>query len=117
MTRTRESENLPILAESTADITENISRLDITSGTGVDTITRAVYDEILRLAQVNLKRERAMASSAKTVGFDVPLVVRLEGTNVEAAREILEEAKQDIPTMQFATDLADAAQKVCAAVG
>lgn len=62
------------------------------------------------------KIARAIASSAKEVGFEVPLVVRLEGTNVVEAREIIEQAKADIPTMQTATDLADAAKKVCAAV-
>jgi succinyl-CoA synthetase beta subunit len=46
----------------------------------------------------------------------VPLVVRLEGTNVEAARAVLEEAAGRLPTMQTATDLEDAASKVCAAV-
>jgi succinyl-CoA synthetase beta subunit len=51
-----------------------------------------------------------------STGFKVPLVVRLEGTNVEAGRKLLEEAKKSIPTMQAATDLADAAKKVCAAV-
>ncbi|MHC4991245.1 MAG: ADP-forming succinate--CoA ligase subunit beta [Planctomycetota bacterium] len=59
---------------------------------------------------------RAIASAAKEVGFTVPLVVRLEGTNVEQAREILVEAKSDIPTMQPANDLTDAAKKVCASV-
>ena len=51
-----------------------------------------------------------------TVGFKVPLVVRLEGTNVEAGRKILEGARGTIPTMQAATDLTDAARKVCVAV-
>ena len=54
--------------------------------------------------------------AAKSIGFKVPLVVRLEGTNVNAAREILEEAKSDIPMMETATDLADAAKKVSEAV-
>jgi succinyl-CoA synthetase beta subunit len=44
------------------------------------------------------------------------LVVRLEGTNVDEARKILAEARKDIPTMQTATDLTDAAKKVTAAV-
>ncbi|MBX3375731.1 MAG: ADP-forming succinate--CoA ligase subunit beta [Phycisphaeraceae bacterium] len=52
-----------------------------------------------------------------SIGFKVPLVVRLEGTNVEAGRQLLNEAKAKIPTMQAATDLTDAAKKVCAAVG
>jgi len=58
----------------------------------------------------------AIVAAAKEVGFKVPLVVRLEGTNVEEGRAILEKAKGDIPTMQAATDLGDAAQKVVAAV-
>ncbi len=52
-----------------------------------------------------------------SVGFKVPLVVRLEGTNVEAGRKLLEAARAKIPTMQAGTDLADAAKKVCVAVG
>jgi succinyl-CoA synthetase beta subunit len=51
-----------------------------------------------------------------STGFKVPLVVRLEGTNVEEGRELLSAAKAKIPTMQAATDLADAAKRVCAAV-
>jgi|TARA_B110000196_G_scaffold315494_1_gene325193 succinyl-CoA synthetase beta subunit len=58
----------------------------------------------------------AIVSAAKEVGFTVPLVVRLEGTNVEAAREILKAAESDIPTMQTASNLADAAARVVAAV-
>ncbi len=56
----------------------------------------------------------ALIAAAKEVGFNVPIVVRLEGTNVERARELLKEAaiKQLIP----ADDLTDAAKKVCAQV-
>ena len=60
---------------------------------------------------------QGIINAAKSVGFKVPLVVRLEGTNVEAGRKLLENARAEIPTMQAATDLTDAAQKVCAAVG
>ena len=58
----------------------------------------------------------AIVAAAKEVSFTVPLVVRLEGTNVDAAREILTAAQPELPTMQTATDLEDAAQKVAAAV-
>lgn len=51
-----------------------------------------------------------------TVGFRVPLVVRLEGTNVDAGRRLLDDARRSIPTMQAAADLTDAARKVCGAV-
>ncbi len=49
-------------------------------------------------------------------GFKVPLVVRLEGTNVEAGRRLLTEARAKLPTLHAATDLGDAAKRVCAAV-
>jgi len=62
------------------------------------------------------KIARGIVNAAKEIGFTVPLVVRLEGTNVQEARRILEEAQPDLPTMQPATDLADAAKKVCSAV-
>ncbi|MEI6024435.1 MAG: ADP-forming succinate--CoA ligase subunit beta [Phycisphaerales bacterium] len=58
---------------------------------------------------------RAIISAAKTVGFQVPLVVRLEGTNVIEARKLLEAAKKEIPMMQTAADLTDAAMKIVAA--
>jgi len=59
---------------------------------------------------------RAIVNAAKKVGFEVPLVVRLEGTNVEPARRILEEAAGEIPVLETATDLTDAAKKICGAV-
>ena len=59
---------------------------------------------------------RAIVAAAEEVGFTVPLIVRLEGTNVDAARAVLEEAQERLPTMRTATDLADAARQVCAAV-
>jgi len=59
----------------------------------------------------------AVVNAAKEVGFKVPLVVRLEGTNVEEGRKILQDAQADIPTMQPAADIKDAAAKVTAAAG
>ncbi len=56
----------------------------------------------------------ALIHAAKEVGFSVPVVVRLEGTNVEQARKMLAEAK--IEGLISAADLTDAAKKVCAAV-
>jgi len=60
---------------------------------------------------------QGVINAAQKVGFKVPLVVRLEGTNVDAGRKLLEGARGQIPSMQAATDLGDAARKVCAAVG
>jgi succinyl-CoA synthetase beta subunit len=57
----------------------------------------------------------ALVKAGRDVGFKVPVVVRLEGTNVAKAREILKAAQKELPTMQSATDLTDAAKKVVAA--
>ncbi|MEO1007102.1 MAG: ADP-forming succinate--CoA ligase subunit beta [Planctomycetota bacterium] len=59
---------------------------------------------------------QGIVNAAKEIGFEVPLVVRLEGTNVEAGRKILEDASSDLGTLQAASDLGDAAKKVVAAV-
>ncbi|MHC8864896.1 ADP-forming succinate--CoA ligase subunit beta [Arenicellales bacterium IMCC57338] len=53
-----------------------------------------------------------LVQAAKVVKLSIPLVVRLEGTNVEKGREILEKAGLDMVT---ATTMNDAAQKVVAA--
>ncbi|HWB55227.1 MAG TPA: ADP-forming succinate--CoA ligase subunit beta [Tepidisphaeraceae bacterium] len=58
----------------------------------------------------------ALVTAGQKIGFKVPVVVRLEGTNVDRARQILSEAKSEMPTLIPATDLTDAAKKVVAAV-
>ncbi len=68
------------------------------------------------IAQGIVNAARSYENPDGTVGFKVPLVVRLEGNNVEAGRELLIEAAADLPTLQAATDLADGAHKVCASV-
>ncbi|MCL4227507.1 MAG: ADP-forming succinate--CoA ligase subunit beta [Myxococcales bacterium] len=52
-------------------------------------------------------------AAVKEVGLAVPLVVRLEGTNVELGKQLLAESGLDIVA---AADMADGAQKVVAAV-
>jgi succinyl-CoA synthetase beta subunit len=121
------------LAMSTMDLIklhggEPANFLDVGGSATEEAVTEAfriiLTDEQVKGVLVNIfggimqcdKIARAIASAAKEVGFGVPLVVRLEGTNVERAREILEEARSAIPTMQPADDLTDAARKVCAAV-
>jgi len=54
----------------------------------------------------------AILAAYKEVGFHVPLVVRLEGTNVEIARKMLSESGVNIIS---ANGLTEAAQKVVAA--
>jgi len=55
---------------------------------------------------------QGIINAVKTVNLPVPLVVRLEGTNVEAGRKLL--ADSGLPLIA-ATDIADAAKKVVAA--
>jgi succinyl-CoA synthetase beta subunit len=53
-------------------------------------------------------------AAAREVNLGVPLVVRLEGTNVELGKQILSESGLAITA---AGDLAEAAEKIVAAVG
>jgi succinyl-CoA synthetase beta subunit len=55
-----------------------------------------------------------IVAAAREVNIGVPLVVRLEGTNVELGKQILRDSGLAITA---ASDLADAAKKVAAAVG
>ncbi len=57
----------------------------------------------------------ALIHAGREVGFKVPVVVRLEGTNVEKAREILAGARGELPTLKTAADLNDAARQIVAA--
>jgi succinyl-CoA synthetase beta subunit len=53
-------------------------------------------------------------AATKQMGLKVPLVVRLEGTNVEAGRKLLADSGLAI---QAAASMADGAQKIVAAIG
>ncbi len=55
-----------------------------------------------------------VVAAAREVSFDVPLVVRLEGTNVEMGKKILGDSGLPIVS---ASDLGDAARKIVKAVG
>jgi succinyl-CoA synthetase beta subunit len=55
----------------------------------------------------------AIVAASKAVGFNVPLVVRLEGTEVEEGKKILRESGVKLTT---ADDLTDAAKKIVGAV-
>ncbi len=55
----------------------------------------------------------ALVEASKEVGFDVPLVVRLEGTEVEEGKKILRESGIAVIA---ADDLTDAAKKVVASI-
>jgi len=57
---------------------------------------------------------QGIINAANTVKLSIPLVVRLEGTNVEEGRKLLKESGLALIT---ATDLADAAEKAVKAAG
>src|SRR5947207_12176918 len=58
----------------------------------------------------------ALVKAGQEVGFKVPVVVRMEGNQVEKARQILNAAHAQLPTLTAATDLTDAAKKIVGAV-
>ncbi len=79
----------------------------ILSDTNVKAVLVNIFGGIMKCTTI----AEAIVTAAKTVGFQVPLVVRLEGTQVEEGRKILQESDVKIIA---AMDLTDAAQKVVA---
>ena len=57
-------------------------------------------------------RAQGVVTAAQQVGVDVPIVVRLEGTNVDEGRKILRGSGLEL---QVADGMDDAARKVVAA--
>ena len=119
------------LAMSTMDLIklhggEPANFLDVGGGANEDQVTEAfriiLSDDNVKAVLVNIfggimKCDvivAALLSAYEKVGFNVPLVVRLEGTNVDKAREMLKASGRDIIT---ASDLTDAAQKVVKSLG
>ena len=98
--------------------------LDVGGGAQVDQVTEAfrilLADKNVKAVLVNIfggiMRCTTIASAVleayKQVGFNVPLVVRLEGTEVEEGRQILATSGVDVIS---AEGLTDAAKKVVAA--
>lgn len=116
------------LAMSTMDIIklhggEPANFLDVGGGADANQVTEAfriiLSDANVKAVLVNIfggimkcsTIAEAIVTAAKSVGFSVPLVVRLEGTEVEQGRKILETSGINLIT---AVDLTDAAQKVVA---
>ncbi|MFZ5569317.1 MAG: ADP-forming succinate--CoA ligase subunit beta [Thermodesulfobacteriota bacterium] len=93
---------------ASAEMVENGFRI-ILSDKKVRGILINIFGGILRcdvLAQ-------GVVQAARKTGINVPVVVRMEGTNVEEGRRILNESGLNLQT---ALDLKDAAQKVAAIV-
>jgi succinyl-CoA synthetase beta subunit len=100
--------------------------LDVGGGANTEQVTEAfrilLSDKNVKAVLVNIfggimrctTIASAIVEAYKQVGFNVPLVVRLEGTEVEQGRKILAESGVDIIA---AKDLTDAANKVVKAAG
>ncbi|MFY9251875.1 MAG: ADP-forming succinate--CoA ligase subunit beta [Fuerstiella sp.] len=118
------------LAMSTMDIiklhgAEPANFLDVGGGANVEQVSEAfriiLSDDNVKAVLVNIFGGimrcdvivEALLEAYEKVGITVPLVVRLEGTNVDKAREMLDNCGRDIIT---AADLTDAAQKVVASL-
>lgn len=118
------------LAMSTMDLIklhggEPANFLDVGGGADVNQVTEAfrillsdpkvegvlvnIFGGIARCTTI----ANALLEASRQVGFQVPLVVRLEGTEVEEGRRILANSQLDIIS---AESLTDAAQKIVAAV-
>jgi len=80
----------------------------ILSDPNVNAILVNIFGGIARCTTI----ANAIVAASKAVGFTVPLVVRLEGTEVEEGKKILRESGVNLIA---ADDLTDAAKKVVAA--
>ncbi len=76
----------------------------------VEAILVNIFGGIVRCDEI----ARGIIQAVREVGVNVPVVVRLEGTNVEQGRQLLDQSGLSIIA---ATDLNDAAKKVVAAAG
>jgi succinyl-CoA synthetase beta subunit len=81
----------------------------ITSDPNMKGILVNIFGGIMRCDVI----AEGVVAAVKEVGLKVPLVVRLEGTNVELGKKILKESGLDVIA---ADDLDDAAQKIVKAV-
>ncbi len=94
---------------ASADMVENGFRI-ILSDKNVKGVLINIFGGILRCDIL----AEGVVQAAKKVGINVPVVVRMEGTNVEEGRRILAESGLDLVT---AVNLKDAAEKVAGIVG
>ncbi|MBL4786883.1 MAG: succinate--CoA ligase subunit beta, partial [Cohaesibacteraceae bacterium] len=81
----------------------------ITSDPKVEGILVNIFGGIMRCDVI----AEGVLAAVKEVGLKVPLVVRLEGTNVALGKKIISESGLNVIS---ADDLNDAAQKIVAAV-
>lgn len=81
----------------------------LTSDQNVKAILVNVFGGIVNCATI----ANGIVNATKTIGLRVPLVVRLEGTNVHAAKKILKDSGLEIESAQ---DLDEAAKKAVKAI-
>ncbi len=94
---------------ASAEMVENGFRI-ILSDPNVKGILINIFGGILRCDVL----AEGVVQAARKTGINVPVVVRMEGTNIDEGRRILAESGLDLIT---AVDLKDAAQKVAQIVG
>jgi len=93
---------------ATAEMVENGLRI-ILKDNKVQAVLINIFGGILRCDVF----AEGVVQAARSVGIDIPVVVRMEGTNVEEGRRILAQSGLNLLT---AVDLSDAATKIAAAV-
>ncbi len=118
------------LAMSTMDIIKHFGGdpanfLDVGGGATEEQVTNAfrilVGDPKVKAILVNIFGgimkcdiiAQGIINAAKSLDINIPLIVRLEGTNVKKGRQLLDESGIALTT---ATDLSDAAQKAVASI-
>ena len=118
------------LAMATMDIIKNAGAtpanfMDVGGGASSEQVENAfriiLADDKVKAVLINIfggilrcdNFAQGVVDAAKKTGINIPVVVRMEGTNVEKGKEILSNAGLNLTT---AVDLFDAAQKIAAAV-
>ena len=118
------------LAMATMDIIKNAGAtpanfMDVGGGATSEQVENAfriiLADEKVKAVLINIfggilrcdNFAQGVVDAAKKTGINIPVVVRMEGTNVDKGKKILKDAKLNLTS---AVDLSDAAQKIAAAV-
>jgi len=118
------------LAMATMDIIKNAGAtpanfMDVGGGASANQVENALRiilaDDKVKAVLINIFGgilrcdvfARGVVDAAKKTGINIPVVVRMEGTNVDEGKKILADAGLNLTS---AVDLADAAQKIAVAV-
>ncbi|THB76586.1 MAG: ADP-forming succinate--CoA ligase subunit beta [Desulfobacteraceae bacterium] len=118
------------LAMATMDIIKNAGAtpanfMDVGGGASSEQVENAfriiLADEKVKAVLINIFGgilrcdifAQGVVDAARKTGINIPVVIRMEGTNVEEGKQILSDAGLNLIS---ATDLNDAAQKIAAAV-